>query len=611
MDLVLRKRICYNVYKQQRSSLSDRIRRRLASVAAITAAAVSTSGSGQGSVSSVGVVYDLVAHVPKGSEELEARESLAAMAASSNNVVQDLSALADGETFIEKYSRTASAVDELLRLDKLRQQVAVRELLDQANKEGSGGRCRPPSGRQSMRKTFSVPNFQNTMKSSVSLDSLSSFRSHLRPSESFQDLNGRLAGTGRGRRVLAEGIPAHSDELDAASSRYGNNAAPPLRRLPLSLTMSTLHEERSSRPFDDTSSPEHVSSPQREQELKTCLPSGGETRDPFFARLSPPVMTKSQTVESLSSLHHHHHEQQQPREQQHQLSQPPKNGSPSLLSSGYESQAVSLTTLSSEDSLSVRSMSVEDENQEGESDVGRLSDLTTADVSSRCHTLNRSMNDEERSLAAVVFRNNSMRNWNKQQNHRLSCPSSLISMEQHHHHHHTTGSRTKPHMDNNTHNSSAEGINIINNNSEETDQQQQLMLAALPPDWLVVGESVQVRPSNLSGVVRFIGPTRFAPGLWVGVELDTSRGKNDGSVDGIFYFSCAARRGMFVRAKSLKLDRRGREMRALRSAAAAAPLDCPAVQARTGSGSLRSSDRTRSRQSLTMNNSKTAENRMG
>jgi hypothetical protein len=132
--------------------------------------------------------------------------------------------------------------------------------------------------------------------------------------------------------------------------------------------MSTLHEERSSRPFDDTSSPEHVSSPQREQELKTCLPSGGETRDPFFARLSPPVMTKSQTVESLSSLHHHHHEQQQPREQQHQLSQPPKNGSPSLLSSGYESQAVSLTTLSSEDSLSVRSMSVEDENQEGESD---------------------------------------------------------------------------------------------------------------------------------------------------------------------------------------------------------------------------------------------------
>jgi kinesin family protein 13 len=608
MDLVLRKRICYNVYKQQRSSLTDRIRRRLASVASITAAAVSTSGSGQGSVSSVGVVYDLVAHVPKGSEELEARESLAAMAASSNNVVQDLSALADGETFIEKYSRTASAVDELLRLDKLRQQVAVRELLAQANKEGSGGRCRPPGGRQSMRKTFSVPNFQNTMKSSVSLDSLSSFRSHLRPSESFQDLNGKLVGAGRGRRVPTDGIPFHSEELDAASSRYGNNAAPPLRRLPLSLTMSTLHEERSSRPLEDTSSPEHLNSPQREQQLKTCLPSGGETRDPFFARLSPPVMTKSQTVESLSSLHHHH-EQQQPREQQHQLSQPPKNGSPSLLSSGYESQAVSLTTLSSEDSLSVRSMSVEDENQEGESDVGRLSDLTTADVSGRCHPLNRSMNDEERSLA-VVRRNNSMRNWNKQQNHRLSCPSSLISMEQQHHHH-TTSSRTKLHMDNNTHNnSSAEGINIINNNSEETDQQQQLMLAALPPDWLVVGESVQVRPSNLSGVVRFIGPTRFAPGLWIGVELDTSRGKNDGSVDGIFYFSCAARRGMFVRAKSLKLDRRGREMRALRSAAAA-PLDCPAaaaVQVRTGSGALRSSDRTRSRQSLT---SKTAENRMG
>ena len=53
----------------------------------------------------------------------------------------------------------------------------------------------------------------------------------------------------------------------------------------------------------------------------------------------------------------------------------------------------------------------------------------------------------------------------------------------------------------------------------------------------------------------------FAPGNWVGVELDTSQGKNDGSVEGKWYFSCEAKKGMFVKPKNLKLDKRGREMR--------------------------------------------------
>ena len=38
-----------------------------------------------------------------------------------------------------------------------------------------------------------------------------------------------------------------------------------------------------------------------------------------------------------------------------------------------------------------------------------------------------------------------------------------------------------------------------------------------------MGESIQLRPSNQSGVVAYLGATQFAPGLWVGVELDTVR----------------------------------------------------------------------------------------
>ena len=38
-------------------------------------------------------------------------------------------------------------------------------------------------------------------------------------------------------------------------------------------------------------------------------------------------------------------------------------------------------------------------------------------------------------------------------------------------------------------------------------------------------------------------------------------GKNDGSVKGIRYFSCGAKRGMFVRPDKIIMDKRGRSLR--------------------------------------------------
>lgn len=44
------------------------------------------------------------------------------------------------------------------------------------------------------------------------------------------------------------------------------------------------------------------------------------------------------------------------------------------------------------------------------------------------------------------------------------------------------------------------------------------------PEWVVIGESVLIRPYNSSGVVAYIGGTDFAAGTWIGVELDAPKG---------------------------------------------------------------------------------------
>ncbi|XP_031513920.1 centrosome-associated protein 350 isoform X3 [Papio anubis] len=48
------------------------------------------------------------------------------------------------------------------------------------------------------------------------------------------------------------------------------------------------------------------------------------------------------------------------------------------------------------------------------------------------------------------------------------------------------------------------------------------------------------------GILRFKGETSFAKGFWAGVELDKPEGNNNGTYDGIAYFECKEKHGIFA-----------------------------------------------------------------
>uniref|UniRef100_A0A8C2CGK0 CAP-Gly domain-containing protein n=1 Tax=Cyprinus carpio TaxID=7962 RepID=A0A8C2CGK0_CYPCA len=59
-----------------------------------------------------------------------------------------------------------------------------------------------------------------------------------------------------------------------------------------------------------------------------------------------------------------------------------------------------------------------------------------------------------------------------------------------------------------------------------------------------IGDRVLV--SNIQpGTLRFKGQTNFANGFWAGVELDNPEGSNNGTYDGVVYFECSEKHGIF------------------------------------------------------------------
>ncbi|KAG2236021.1 hypothetical protein INT48_008113 [Thamnidium elegans] len=70
-----------------------------------------------------------------------------------------------------------------------------------------------------------------------------------------------------------------------------------------------------------------------------------------------------------------------------------------------------------------------------------------------------------------------------------------------------------------------------------------------------VGQKVELlrRPLPTQGTIKYIGDVDFAKGVWVGVELESRLGNNDGSVDGKRYFQTFPQRGVFVKIDDFKI----------------------------------------------------------
>lgn len=56
-------------------------------------------------------------------------------------------------------------------------------------------------------------------------------------------------------------------------------------------------------------------------------------------------------------------------------------------------------------------------------------------------------------------------------------------------------------------------------------------------DLLKIGQRVAISGKDVRGSIAFYGTASFASGKWVGVILDEPKGKNNGNIKGVTYFT--------------------------------------------------------------------------
>uniref|UniRef100_A0A8C3NIC8 Uncharacterized protein n=1 Tax=Geospiza parvula TaxID=87175 RepID=A0A8C3NIC8_GEOPR len=493
MQLVLRKRICVNVYGRQ--GFAQSFLRRM---------------SPRSSIPGCGVTFEIVSNIPEDAQGAEEREALARMAAN----VED-AASADSEAYIEKYLRSVLAVENILTLDRLRQEVAVKEQL-----MGKG---------KLYRRSLSSPNVNRVSSPCWHLQQPhSSFSGPGGRWESQQDVSQGATNSNRGISPSRTSLPGSGQQNHSPDPGIGSLAASylnPVKSLvpqmpKLLKSLFPVRDEKKGR----QSSPLAQQAVPRIMVQSASLEASAVNQEEAAKQ---PLETVAQTPEADKSL------EKTPKVPLQQptgdtQAQDCQEGPPSPLSeasSGYFSHSVSTATLS--EALAAGSDAVAQPGgpapQGNEASAATdakplLSTSTPKDAAASPFKIQKVKTSELRSFTSMLG----------------SDPTSSLGTEEQ-----QEGEKST---------SSARGLN--HNGSETAEEKLEVISdsedANEIPEWLKEGEYVTVG-ANKTGTVRYIGPTDFQEGTWVGVELDLPSGKNDGSIGGKQYFRCNPGYGLLVK----------------------------------------------------------------
>ncbi|XP_041795436.1 kinesin-like protein KIF13B isoform X3 [Chelmon rostratus] len=505
MQLVLRKRICVNVNPGRQGFAHNFLRRM----------------STRSTIPGCGVTFEVVSNIPGDAPGSEDREMLARLAASAHN-----SQSADDEAAIEKYLRSVLSLENILTLDRLRQEVAVKEQLTSRGK--------------SSRRSLSSPSVH-------------------RLSGSRQDLSTTCLLDDKGRWESQQDIfmPSqfHRTLPRPASSPSTYSTSPSSSPTPFGMTPPQNQEPeqvkalvpqmpkllKSLFPARDDKKELRPSPHNQQQHVPRIMTSGGDdsrVKAETTAILRPPTKDRRAEFPEVPPLPVHDPHDTTPLSP---LSQS---------SSGYFSSSVSTVTLS-------------DVLQPSSSSSSLLAAETTLPTNLQQQGADRndvvtSPQPSVKVAAVTPPASHSTANHNN-----LTAENSFSEQKL---------------ANSGGGGGGGEGFERLEIFVDDEEHSHEDVL----PDWLSDGACVTVG-SNKAGTVRYVGTTQFAEGVWVGVELDTPVGKNDGSVGGHRYFQCKPGYGVLVRPNRLSCrDRTSRRMGEFAAPAHVPVLRGEAIVARRG-----------------------------
>uniref|UniRef100_A0A8I3WVV4 Kinesin family member 13B n=1 Tax=Callithrix jacchus TaxID=9483 RepID=A0A8I3WVV4_CALJA len=473
MQLVLRKRICVNVHGRQ--GFAQSLLKKM---------------SHRSSIPGCGVTFEIVSNIPEDAQGVEEREALARMAANVENP-----ASADSEAYIEKYLRSVLAVENLLTLDRLRQEVAVKEQLT-----GKG---------KLSRRSISSPNVNRLSGSRQDLIPSYSLGSNKGRWESQQDVS--QTAVSRGIAPVAPALSVSPQNHHSRDPGLSNLAAsylnpvksfvPQMPKLLKSL-FPVRDEKRGKRPSPLTHQAQLGTSPDVLVQT-TGVPALKIGDKPAKAPSPPPVPVVTAATPAPEV----------------------QDGPPSPLSeasSGYFSHSVSTATLSDAlgpglDAAAPPGPALAASEAEPETPIRRPPPPTVVPAEERP--------DLEAQAPGSPFRvrrvrASELRSFSRMLGGDPGCSPGAEGDAPAA----GTGGQTQA------------------SDSEEADG---------VPEWLREGEFVTVG-AHKTGVVRYVGPVDFQEGTWIGVELDLPSGKNDGSIGGKQYFRCNPGYGLLVRPSRVR-----------------------------------------------------------